>query len=68
MDIIHGVNKSALQPRFVAPTLVERLRVLPAVVVTGARQAGKSTLARDTGNELEWLAPGVLAAPWWRVV
>lgn len=33
-------------PRFVAPGLDDRLRVMPAVVVTGARQTGKSTLAQ----------------------
>ena len=34
-------------PRMVAQSLDERLRVMPAVVVTGARQTGKSTLARE---------------------
>lgn len=38
-------------PRLVGPALAERLRVMPAVVVTGARQTGKSTLA-------EALVPG----------
>lgn len=38
-------------PRLVGTTLSERLRVMPAVVVTGARQTGKSTLA-------EQLVPG----------
>jgi predicted AAA+ superfamily ATPase len=38
-------------PRLVDTALAERLRVMPAVVVTGARQTGKSTLA-------EHLAPG----------
>ncbi|HEX5760480.1 MAG TPA: ATP-binding protein [Thermoanaerobaculia bacterium] len=38
-------------PRAVGDALVERLRVMPAVVVTGARQTGKSTLA-------ERLVPG----------
>ncbi|MHB8766358.1 MAG: hypothetical protein ACYDA8_18745 [Deferrisomatales bacterium] len=38
-------------PRFVAGSLADRLRVMPAVVVTGARQTGKSTLAQE-------LAPG----------
>ena len=38
-------------PRLVAAALAERLRVMPAVVVTGARQTGKSTLA-------EHLVPG----------
>ncbi|MBM4119181.1 ATP-binding protein, partial [bacterium] len=31
-------------PRLVEGALAERLRVMPAVVVTGARQTGKSTL------------------------
>src|SRR5262245_35209020 len=42
MIIIHAMK--AL-PRHVSATLGERLRVMPAVVVTGARQTGKSTLA-----------------------
>ena len=33
--------------RLVAPSLEVRIRVMPAVVVTGARQAGKSTLAQE---------------------
>jgi uncharacterized protein len=41
MNIIHDMN--AL-PRLVGTALKERLRVMPAVVVTGARQTGKSTL------------------------
>ena len=49
MDIIHGVKTL---PRLVGTALSERLRVMPAVVVTGARQTGKSTLA-------EHLIPGV---------
>jgi uncharacterized protein len=42
MIIIHGVNSL---PREVGRALADRLRVMPAVVVTGARQTGKSTLA-----------------------
>ena len=42
---------NALFPRLVGPCLAERIRVMPAVIVTGARQAGKSTLAQR-------LAPG----------
>lgn len=38
-------------PRLVTGSLEDRLRVMPAVVLTGARQTGKSTLARA-------LAPG----------
>lgn len=34
-------------PRLVSAALNQRLRVMPAVVVTGARQTGKSTLARE---------------------
>lgn len=48
MTIIHDVN---VFPRLVGTALVDRLRVMPAVVVTGARQTGKSTLA-------EHLVPG----------
>ena len=33
--------------RLVVPSLEDRLRVMPAVVVTGARQTGKSTLAQE---------------------
>jgi predicted AAA+ superfamily ATPase len=51
MIIIHDVNSAAALPRAVAPALADRLRVMPAVVVTGARQTGKSTLAQR-------LAPG----------
>ena len=46
MIIIHAMNDFTL-PRLVAKSLDERLRVMPAVVVTGARQTGKSTLARE---------------------
>lgn len=38
-------------PRLVARSLEERLRVMPAVVVTGARQTGKSTLVRALAPE-----------------
>lgn len=48
MIIIHAVKPL---PRLVGPALAERLRVMPAVVITGARQTGKSTLA-------EHLLPG----------
>jgi predicted AAA+ superfamily ATPase len=44
MIIIH-IMKTL--PRLVEPALSERLRVMPAVVVTGARQTGKSTLAAE---------------------
>jgi hypothetical protein len=50
MIIIHGMNTNTL-PRLVVQSLNDRLRVMPAVVVTGARQTGKSTMAQE-------LAPG----------
>ncbi len=46
MIIIHGVDTGVL-PRLLTMALGDRLRVMPAVVVTGARQTGKSTLARE---------------------
>ena len=44
MNIIHVMT--CILPRLVAQSLRDRLRVMPAVVVAGARQTGKSTLAR----------------------
>lgn len=44
MIIMHGMKTV---PRLVAAALAERLRVMPAVVVTGARQTGKSTLVAN---------------------
>jgi predicted AAA+ superfamily ATPase len=44
MKIIHVVNPL---PRLVSGALADRLAVMPAVVVTGARQTGKSTLAEQ---------------------
>ena len=46
MDIIHAMNNQVL-PRHAQAALADRLRVMPAVVVSGARQTGKSTLAHD---------------------
>lgn len=46
MIIIHGMKQTTL-PRLAAATLRERLQVMPAVVVSGARQAGKSTLVQE---------------------
>ncbi len=46
MDIIHGMNNFTY-PRHVVDALKKRLDAMPAVVVTGARQTGKSTLVRE---------------------
>lgn len=45
MIIIQAVNSPL--PRLAAHALAARLRVMPAVVVTGARQTGKSTLSLE---------------------
>lgn len=45
MDIIHAMNENTL-PRHLIAALDQRLRVMPAIVVTGARQTGKSTLVK----------------------
>ena len=44
MIIIHCMNPL---PRLVDSALADRLRVMPAVVVTGARQTGKTVLVQD---------------------
>lgn len=49
MNMTYGMSRPL--PRLVTASLTERLRVMPALVVTGARQTGKSTSAQD-------LAPG----------
>jgi hypothetical protein len=60
MIVIHVMN-GAPPPGVVGPSLGVRLRVMPAVIATGARQTGKSTLVQK-------LTPDVFAAPWWRVL
>ena len=47
MDIIHAVVNQPPLPRHAQAALADRLRVVPAVVVSGARQTGKSTLAQQ---------------------
>jgi predicted AAA+ superfamily ATPase len=46
MDIIHGVNNFVL-PRILEGPLSAALRTFPVVVITGARQTGKSTLVQQ---------------------
>jgi len=46
MIIIHYMNEHTL-PRLAQHRVAEHLQVMPAVVLTGARQSGKSTLAHD---------------------
>ena len=51
MIIIHGVNTSEPRPRLLQDRLAHALSVMPVVVVTGARQAGKTTLVRELVRE-----------------
>ena len=44
MIIIHDMSE--ILPRLLDDTLLDRLGVMPAVILAGARQTGKSTLAR----------------------
>jgi uncharacterized protein len=46
MIIIQDMNGMTPMPRLVGAALAERLAVMPAVVITGARQTGKSTLVQ----------------------
>jgi hypothetical protein len=48
MIIIHGVNDDAdPRPRLLDAVLARAVATMPVVVVSGARQTGKSTLVRD---------------------
>jgi len=48
MIFIHHMNKpSATVPRALAAALIHHLGVMPAVILTGARQTGKGTLVQD---------------------
>lgn len=44
MNDYHSRMDTTTLPRLTTANLADRLRVMPAVVVTGARQTGKSTL------------------------
>ena len=46
MIVIHDVTDGTNLPRLLAEPLAHALRSDPVVVVTGARQTGKTTLAR----------------------
>ena len=56
MIIIHNMNKKPL-PRHLQDAVAARLHVMPAVVVIGARQTGKSTLVQElTPEERQFLS------------
>jgi len=52
MIIIHAMGEwppaASYRPRLIAVVLATDLEAFPAVVVTGARQAGKSTFCRES--------------------
>ena len=45
-----------IRNRWLAPLLARALRAMPVVVVTGARQTGKTTLARTLGPGRRYLS------------
>lgn len=49
MIIIHAMNN--YHKRAVEDRLLEHLRIMPVVVLLGARQTGKSTLVQNLGNQ-----------------
>ena len=51
MIIIQGMNNSTPHPRLLQASLARAVSVMPVVVVTGARQTGKTTLVRDLTPE-----------------
>jgi uncharacterized protein len=56
MIIIRDVIETARLPRYLTPNVEEALRSFPVVVLTGARQTGKSTLVRQllTGPDRDY--------------
>jgi uncharacterized protein len=46
-DIVHGMNDLRVLPRAISGTLEQALGTFPVVVLTGARQTGKTTLVRN---------------------
>ena len=50
MIIIHAMNERHPLPRLLAHRVAAALRTAPVVVVTGARQTGKTTLAQSLGR------------------
>ncbi len=53
-NLFHGVKESI--PRWVSTRLAQVLRVMPVAVVSGLRQAGKTTLARSVGPRRRFIS------------
>jgi len=45
------MNNAGLRPRLLQGPLTHALSVMPVVVVTGSRQAGKTTLVRELARD-----------------
>lgn len=54
MNDIHSSTESSYKPRWIEPLITEAVRDFPVVVVTGARQTGKSTLLRNASPVKNW--------------
>lgn len=55
MIIIHTMDDSAYLPRLIEPLAKKVAKTSPILVVTGARQTGKSTLVRHVAPEADYL-------------
>src|SRR6516164_7409155 len=55
MIIIHSVKDVPTVPRLLQGPLSRALSAMPVVVVTGARQTGKTTLVREPGPDADRL-------------
>jgi predicted AAA+ superfamily ATPase len=55
MIIMHAMNDLPYLPRLLAPLVTRAMKTSPVVVVTGARQTGKSTLVQRLASDLTYL-------------
>jgi len=55
MIIIHAMNDHPYLPRLVEPLAKKAAKTSPVLVVTGARQTGKSTLVRHLAPRTSYL-------------
>jgi hypothetical protein len=60
MDIIHGMATQVPRARACATPR-------PCAPSAEYGKAARAGLLLHTGSTVEWLAPDVLAVPWWRV-
>jgi len=60
-DLIGIEVKAASRPGYAAASHLRTFR-------DECGDAGRGCLLLQTGDHVEWLAPRILAAPWWRVL